>query len=86
MVHKVRVRVVHKTVSQYATIPKPVSGAKVSILNMTQLTDFSGYAYFEFTNNSTTNFTVKAVPTETTNFVPISLGGLPTKKQQISRH
>lgn len=74
MVHKVKVRVVHKKIALYNTLPAPVAGAQVTILNMTKTTDASGYAYFEFTNNSITNFTAKVTPTHTVNFVPRTVG------------
>jgi hypothetical protein len=65
--HKVKIKVVKKLGGfNFA----PIAGAKVKLLNMEKTTNLTGEAYFEFTNNSTTNFVAEVAPNSTQSFVP----------------
>lgn len=65
--HKVKIKVV-KNVGAFNF--NPIAGAKVKLLNMEKITNLMGEVYFEFTNNSITNFVAEVTPNSTQSFVP----------------
>jgi len=82
MQHKVSIKVVKRGIGR-TTIP--ILGAKVKILNMEISTNTSGEAYFEYTNNSTTNFVAYITPGTTQTFVPRSYAFANSESQGLQK-
>lgn len=80
--HKVLIKVIYNSGGYYQI---PAVGAKVKLLNSEITTNAQGEAYFEFTNNSTTNFVAMVTPTGTQSFTPKSCAFTNTESQGVQK-
>ncbi len=80
--HKVKIKVV-KNMGAFTF--NPIVGAKVKLLNMEKITNTLGEVYFEYTNNSITNFVAEVIPNSTQSFVPKTYAFTNTEAQGLQK-